>query len=119
MFRSVVYQRSKGDRDTVPYGTRVDFYRTGYEWIGYSMAALGGDEVTKDIRVTVGGEDCKQPYSASIFNISAMSFGALSKFFKYSSGKTRSPFFCTQLNLRTEDEINYATDAGFFFIFKA
>ena len=31
-----------------------------------------------DFRVTVGGADCRAPYSLSLFNISAMSFGSLS-----------------------------------------
>jgi glutamate synthase domain-containing protein 2 len=79
MFRSIVYQRAKGDRDTVPFGTRVDTYRTGYEWVGHSLSAIDVGGFDKDLRVNVGGPDCLQPYSASIFNISAMSFGALSK----------------------------------------
>lgn len=78
MFRSVVYQRAKGDLDSIPYGTKVDTYRNGYEWFGHSLAAMDALTVDKDIRVTVGGPDCSQPYSASILNISAMSFGALS-----------------------------------------
>lgn len=78
MFRSIVYQRAKGDIDTTPYGTKVDVYRIGYEWIGHSLAAIDMKDEHDDIRVMVGGPDCKQPYSASIFNISAMSFGALS-----------------------------------------
>ncbi len=78
MFRSVVYQRAKEDLDSVPYGTKVDTYRSGYEWFGHSLAAMDALTVDKDIRVTVGGPDCSQPYSASILNISAMSFGALS-----------------------------------------
>lgn len=78
MFRSIVYQRAKGDMDTVPYGTKVDVYRVGYEWVGHSLAAIDMAEEHDDIRVMVGGPDCKQPYSASILNISAMSFGALS-----------------------------------------
>ncbi len=79
MFRSIVYQRAKNAMETVPFGTRVDTYRTGYEWIGHSLSAVSVDDIESDLRVTVGGPDCKQPYSASIFNISAMSFGALSK----------------------------------------
>jgi len=78
MFRSVIYQRAKGQRDTVPYGTKVDTQRVGYEWIGHSMAAKHITEDKPDPRIIIGGVDCKQPYSASIFNISAMSFGALS-----------------------------------------
>ena len=77
MFRNVVYQRAKGVSDAVPYGTRVDVNRSGYEWIGHSLTALTGEQVD-ELRVTIGGPDCRQPYSASILNISAMSFGALS-----------------------------------------
>ncbi|WP_305907850.1 FMN-binding glutamate synthase family protein [Methylomarinum sp. Ch1-1] len=79
VFRSVVYQRAKCELDTVPYGTKFDVYRVGYEWIGHSLAAQNLAEIEKDLRVTVGGRFCKQPYSASILNISAMSFGALSR----------------------------------------
>lgn len=79
MFRSVVYQRAKGARDTVPFGTRVDTYRVGYEWIAHSMAALKIEHPVEFPRVTVGGPDCLQPYSASVLNISAMSFGSLSR----------------------------------------
>lgn len=78
MFRSIVYQRAKGELDTNPYGTKVNTYRTGYEWIAHSLAAHDYKEVAEDPRVKVGGPDCTQPYSASILNISAMSFGALS-----------------------------------------
>jgi glutamate synthase domain-containing protein 2 len=78
MFRSVAYQRAKGADETVPFGTRVNTYRTGYEWIGHSLAAIDVDQVD-DLRVQVGGPDCRQPYCASVFNISAMSFGALSR----------------------------------------
>lgn len=78
MYRSVVYQRAKGDRDSVPFGTKVDVYRDGYEWISHSMSAKALHQLDTNLRVFIGGPDCKQPYSASIFNISAMSFGALS-----------------------------------------
>lgn len=79
MFRSVVYQRSKKELDTVPFGTKLDLYRVGYEWMNHSLMTVHGDELQSDPRVQIGGRDCTQPYSASIFNISAMSFGALSK----------------------------------------
>ncbi len=78
MFRSVIYQRAKGTRDTVPYGTKVDTLRVGYEWIGHSLAAKHINEENPNPRITIGGPDCIKPYSTSIFNISAMSFGALS-----------------------------------------
>ncbi|MFQ5651268.1 MAG: FMN-binding glutamate synthase family protein [bacterium] len=75
--RSVVYQRAKRVRDTVPFGTLKDVYEVGYEWVNHSMKPLHLEP--GELRVTVGGPDCEQPYSASLFNISAMSFGALSK----------------------------------------
>jgi glutamate synthase domain-containing protein 2 len=79
MFRNIVYQRAKNSRDTIPFGTQVDTYQTGYEWIGHSIGALDVKDVDCNPRVKVGGKDCTQPYSASILNISAMSFGSLSK----------------------------------------
>lgn len=79
MFRSVVYQRAKGALDTVPFGTRVDLYRDGYEWIGHSLASIDSSMVDTNLRVTIGGTACRKPYASSIFNISAMSFGALSR----------------------------------------
>lgn len=76
--RSTVYQRAKTVRDTIPFGTQLDVYATGYEWICHSMAPKAFETLDQDPRVIVGNKDCKQPYSASILNISAMSFGALS-----------------------------------------
>lgn len=75
--RSLVYQRSKEVRDTVPFGTKEDVYSTGYQWVNHSMAPkeLNAD----DMRVSIGGPDCSQPYSCSLLNISAMSYGSLSK----------------------------------------
>lgn len=75
--RSLVYQRAKQQRDTVPFGTKEDVYEPGYEWVNHSMAPL--KHHAKAMRVTIGGPDCTQPYSASLLNISAMSYGSLSK----------------------------------------
>ncbi|MEA3247528.1 MAG: FMN-binding glutamate synthase family protein [Gemmatimonadota bacterium] len=75
--RSVVYQRAKGDLDTLPFGTQRDVYAVGYEWINHSLAPVHPDAAYE--RVTVGGRACRQPYSASILNVSAMSYGSLSK----------------------------------------
>ena len=75
--RTVVYQRAKNIRDTVPFGTERDVYAVGYEWVNHSLTARHME--AKDIRITVAGPDCKQPYSASLLNISAMSYGALSQ----------------------------------------
>ncbi len=74
--RSLVYQRSKGDSDKRPFGTQLDVHATGYEWINHSLQP--SRVASHDFRVQVGGNRCTQPYSASLFNISAMSFGALS-----------------------------------------
>lgn len=74
--RSLVYQRSKGDLDTLPFGTQLDVYEPGYQWVKHSLMAKHLDP--KDMRVTVGNHQCKRPYSASILNISAMSYGSLS-----------------------------------------
>jgi glutamate synthase domain-containing protein 2 len=74
--RSVVYQRSKGARDTLPFGTQLDVYSEGYEWLNHSMAPV--EPETRDPRVTIGGGTCTRPYDASLLNVSAMSFGALS-----------------------------------------
>ncbi|MBN9205732.1 FMN-binding glutamate synthase family protein [Methylibium petroleiphilum] len=73
--RSLVYQRAKGEPDKRPFGTQHDVGAEGYEWINHSIAPT--TLASHDFRITVGGERA-QPYSASIFNISAMSFGALS-----------------------------------------
>ncbi len=75
--RSLVYQRAKHQLDTLPFGTQLDVYRTGYEWLNHSILA---SHVSPDnLRFKIGGPDCRAPYSSSILNISAMSFGALSK----------------------------------------
>ena len=74
--RSIVYQRAKGALDKRPFGTQLDVYGTSFEWLNHSIAAT--TPAREPFRVTIGGPDCRQPYSASLFNISAMSFGALS-----------------------------------------
>src|SRR6185437_12909361 len=74
--RAIVYQRAKGALDKRPFGTQQDVYGDRFEWIDHSIAAHKVEP--GDFRVTVGGAQCQQPYSISLFNISAMSFGALS-----------------------------------------
>lgn len=77
--RNVIYQRAKKVNDTTPFGTQLDVYQTGYEWLNHSINPLPHDKVDHNPRVLVGGPDCLKPYSASILNISAMSYGSLSK----------------------------------------
>ena len=74
--RAVVYQRAKMVLDKRPFGTQLDVYAQGYEWMRHSIAPK--PPATETFRTTIGGPDCGRPYSASIFNISAMSFGSLS-----------------------------------------
>ncbi len=73
--RSIVYQRAKQVLDKRPFGTQMDVYAAGYEWINHSMTPA--PITSHDFRITIGAGR-KLPYSASVFNISAMSFGALS-----------------------------------------
>ena len=73
--RSLVYQRAKMAPDNRPFGTQLDVTQNGYEWINHSMFPT--TLPSSDFRITIG-ETARQPYSASIFNISAMSFGSLS-----------------------------------------
>jgi glutamate synthase domain-containing protein 2 len=75
--RSLVYERAKGKAGERPFGTLLNVYREGYEFIGHSTRpAQPADPET--FRIRIGGDQCAQPYSASVFNISAMSFGSLS-----------------------------------------
>lgn len=78
IFRNIVYQRAKGQLDTTPFGTQLDVYEEGYEWMNHSINAIDHHDIDHDPRVIVGGPDCKQPYSASLLNVSAMSYGSLS-----------------------------------------
>jgi glutamate synthase domain-containing protein 2 len=75
--RSLVYQRAKGAPDKRPFGTQLDVQANGYEWINHSLVPT--EIKSHDFRVTIGSSPgCLQPYRASVFNISALSFGALS-----------------------------------------
>ena len=76
--RSIIYQRAKNETDTTPFGTQLDLYAEGYEWMNHSIAALDHKLLSHDPRVMVGGPQCQQPYSLSVLNVSAMSFGSLS-----------------------------------------
>jgi glutamate synthase domain-containing protein 2 len=76
--RSVIYQRAKKQIDTTPFGTQLNVYAEGYEWMSHSIVPLDFHTIEHHPRVLIGNKDCKQPYKASILNISAMSFGSLS-----------------------------------------
>src|SRR6266481_1246720 len=74
--RALVYQRAKMVLDKRPFGTQEDVYRERYQWRHQLVATK--TTTNEKFRITIGGPDCTRPYSASVFNISAMSFGALS-----------------------------------------
>ncbi len=78
IYRSLIYQRAKNQTDTTPFGTQVDVYRPGHEWIDHSIYPKDAHKLDHNPKVMVGSSQCKQPYVCSIFNISAMSYGSLS-----------------------------------------
>jgi glutamate synthase domain-containing protein 2 len=75
IFRNAIYQRAKGDIETVPFGSELNLYADSYKWINHSC--FPAEIHDKEFRVRIGGEHCTQPYEASLLNISAMSYGAL------------------------------------------
>jgi glutamate synthase domain-containing protein 2 len=77
--RSLVYSRSKKQTNTVPFGTQLNVYEQGYEWINHSVNPVDMHQADMNPRVIIGSQQCTQKYSSSMFNISAMSFGSLSK----------------------------------------
>jgi glutamate synthase domain-containing protein 2 len=74
--RAIVYQRAKRDLDKRPFGTQYDVYEEQYEWLHHSIAPKPA--LATDAMRTLVGAATPQPYSASLLNISAMSYGALS-----------------------------------------
>lgn len=123
MFRSIVYQRAKNSRETIPFGTQLDTYQDGYEWIGHSLSAREVDDMDEDPRVTVGGPHCKKPYSASVLNISAMSFGSLSKnaILALNKGAAKGGFYhntgeggLTPYHLENKGDIVWQIGTGYF-----
>ncbi len=75
--RSIVYQRAKNEKQTVAFGMQSDPYAPGFEWVAHSVYPVNLSD--DDLRVWIGNDQCHHPYHASIYNIGAMSYGALSK----------------------------------------
>ncbi len=73
--RALVYRRAKDVSSVEPFGAHIDFDKPPYEWLNQSVRAT--KPAAESFRVQVGGAACRRPYSASVFNISAMSFGSL------------------------------------------
>ncbi len=79
LFRTLIYQRAKNVSDTTPFGTKLNLYKPGYEIMAHSMYPISFSTIDHNLRTTIGNHQCKKPYNSSILNVSAMSFGALSK----------------------------------------
>ena len=118
--RSVIYQRSKKERDTVPFGTQKDVYETGYEWVNHSIAPV---HVNPDMRVRIGGPQCLQPYDAALLNCSAMSYGALSSnaVEAINLGAKKGGFYhntgegsCSPYHLKQGGDIVWQVGTGYF-----
>jgi len=73
---NLVYSRADNHEEFHPFGTERDLYKGNYTYLGHAMFPV--EKLNEVPRVIVGSDKCKQPYSASLLNISAMSFGALS-----------------------------------------
>jgi glutamate synthase domain-containing protein 2 len=76
--RNTIYQRAKLQTDTMPFGTQMNVYAEGYEWMTHSISPKDFHNINHNPRVLFGNKDCKQPYSGSVLNVSAMSYGSLS-----------------------------------------
>ncbi len=75
--RKMVYARADGTDDKMSFGSEFDFYAANYAWIQHSIAAR--EKAKEPFRITIGGAECRRPYSSSVLNISAMSFGSLGR----------------------------------------
>ncbi|MDO4895872.1 MAG: FMN-binding glutamate synthase family protein [Moraxella sp.] len=74
--RSLVYQRAKDLDSTTAFGSINNLNTIGSEWFLHS--GLSKKITDSKFTVRIGNEHCQKPYDLSLFNISAMSFGALS-----------------------------------------
>jgi glutamate synthase domain-containing protein 2 len=77
--RSMIYQRAKKQVDTIPFGTQQNVYAEGYEWMTHSISPCDFHKLDHNPKIRFGGRECQQPYDCSVLNVSAMSFGSLSK----------------------------------------
>ena len=120
-FRSLVYQRAKNLEAKKPFGTELDVYSPTYVWMSHSMVPK---PVAQELpRISIGGPDCRQPYSASLLNISAMSFGSLSPnaIEALNLGARRGNFYHTtgeggisSYHRRPGGDLNWQIGSGYF-----
>ena len=73
--RAMVYRRAKDVSSVEPFGSHLDIDKPPYEWLSHSVAARRPED--QNPRILVGAPGTAKPYSASVLNISAMSFGSL------------------------------------------
>ncbi len=78
--RSWIYASSKSQLSTVAFGTKKDLDKPGTTLMRHSAFPINYQESDCDVehRITIGSQR-KHPYSSSLFNVSAMSYGALGK----------------------------------------
>lgn len=118
--RSLIYQRSKNIEGKKPFGTEMNVYASDYLWLNHSMAPKSE---SRDLRLDIGGPQCSKPYSASIYNISAMSFGSLSAnaILALNRGAKKGNFFHTtgeggisRYHRQPGGDLNWQIGSGYF-----
>lgn len=119
--RSLVYQRSKNLEGKKAFGTELNVYASDYVWLNHSMAPK--HEPPCDLRLDIGGPQCSKPYNASIYNISAMSFGSLSgnAIKALNTGAKKGNFFHTtgeggisRYHRQPAGDLNWQIGSGYF-----
>ncbi len=73
--RQIVADRTRDESGTQPYGSELELRATGSEWLAHSAYPV--DEIEGALTFELGGPRCTVPYTSSILNVSAMSFGSL------------------------------------------
>eukprot|EP01104_Vermistella_antarctica_P005414 TRINITY_DN1594_c0_g1_i1.p1 TRINITY_DN1594_c0_g1~~TRINITY_DN1594_c0_g1_i1.p1 ORF type:complete len:424 (+),score=47.40 TRINITY_DN1594_c0_g1_i1:84-1274(+) len=119
--RNTAYQRAKGIPSNQPLGTRRDVYQEGYEWVCHSMYPTVVP--VENQRRMIGGPECTQPHSASLLNISGMSYGALSSnaILALNTGAKRGGFYhntgeggISRFHLQPGGDIAWNIGTGYF-----
>ena len=118
--RSLIYQRSKNLEGKKPFGTEMDVYSSNHIWLNHSMTPK---KESRELRLEIGGPQCDKPYNASIYNISAMSFGSLSAnaILALNSGAKKGGFFHTtgeggisRYHRKPGGDLNWQIGSGYF-----
>jgi glutamate synthase domain-containing protein 2 len=118
--RSLIYQRAKNLEGKKPFGTELNVYSPDYIWLNHSMAPK---KESQELRLDIGGPQCDKPYNASIYNISAMSFGSLSAnaILALNTGAKKGNFFHTtgeggisRYHRKPGGDLNWQIGSGYF-----